>query len=177
MKPYLDLILDRELLVLRNFTQGVIVFDRDDTIVEDAGQHNNPSKIFILPNALKALKLLKSLDYGIAIASNQSGLESGKFELLDLERFNRELKRILLTQHGIQIDLIAICPHVAASNCRCRKPRTGLLQAIDQAGIGTLKLFVGNSQSDKNSAEIYGIGYLDVNSDNFFSDLLEWTRN
>jgi histidinol-phosphate phosphatase family protein len=168
-------ILDRETRNLSTFSKGVVVFDRDGTLIEDAGQHNNPEGLVFLPGVIEALKVLNSLNYGIAVASNQSGLESEKFSLEKLMRFNDSLKEALSLNGAGEIHLIAICPHLGTSNCTCRKPKPGLLQEIEKSGIGEICLFVGNSDSDRQAADSHCIEYLDVNSQSILSGILNWS--
>ncbi len=168
-------ILDRSTRDLSTFSKGVVVFDRDGTLIEDAGQHNEPEKLVFLPGVIEALKVLNSLNYGIAVASNQSGLESEKFSLEELTRFNDSLKDALSLNGAGEIHLIAICPHLGTSNCSCRKPKPGLLQEIENSGIGEVCLFVGNSDSDRQAAAAHGVEYVDVNSQNILEEVLNWS--
>jgi D-glycero-D-manno-heptose 1,7-bisphosphate phosphatase len=120
--------------------------------------------------------VLRSSGFGVAIATNQSGLESEKFNLSDLENFNKELTRQVANTNEAEIHLIAICPHLSTSECSCRKPKPGLLQTIDEVGMGKVKLFVGNSETDKLAAVTYGIEYIDVGSESLASKISEWTN-
>lgn len=175
MKFPLGPILDRATHKLPTYSKGVIVFDRDGTLIEDAGQHNDPERLVFLPGVIEALKLLNSLNYGIAVASNQSGLESEKFSLEELMRFNDSLKDALSSHGAGEIQLIAICPHLGTSNCSCRKPKPGLLREIENSGIGEIRLFVGNSDSDRQAADSHCIDYLDVSSQNILDGILIWS--
>ena len=170
-------ILDRKVADLPNYPKGVVAFDRDGTLVEDAGQHNDLDRLVFLPRAIEAVSLLSSSGFGIAIASNQAGLESEKFTLSSLERFNVELKRKVSQVGNAEIDLIVICPHLATSECNCRKPKPGLFNAIEASGLGTIRLFVGNSESDKYAAIHHNVEYIDVNSKDFISNIEEWIKN
>jgi D-glycero-D-manno-heptose 1,7-bisphosphate phosphatase len=151
---------DRDVSTLKHFPKGVIVFDRDGTLVEDAGQHNKKELLKFLPDAVEAIKILSDLEFGIVIASNQSGLESGKFSIDDLLEFNTSLRLSLKEQRNLEIDLIVVCPHLASTKCNCRKPRVGLLEAIENTGLGKLKLFIGNSESDRAAATEYKLEYI-----------------
>lgn len=170
-------ILDREVADLPNYPKGVVAFDRDGTLVEDAGQHNDLNRLVFLPRAIEAISLLSSLGFGIAVASNQAGLESEKFTLSTLESFNQELKRMVSQVGNADINLIVICPHMATSECNCRKPKPGLLKSIEASGLGKVKLFVGNSESDKYAAIHHNVEYMDINSKDFTSNIEEWVEN
>ena len=79
-------ILDPETGNLPHFDKGVIVFDRDGTLVEDAGQHNDPARLVFCAGAVEAIAHVKALGFGVAIASNQAGLETEKFSLAQLKQ-------------------------------------------------------------------------------------------
>jgi HAD superfamily hydrolase (TIGR01662 family) len=168
-------ILDPATAELPHFPQGVVVFDRDGTLVEDAGQHNDPARLVFREGATDAIALVKGLGFGVAIASNQAGLETEKFSLDQLMAFNAELKSQLAVAGGI--DLIAICPHLESSDCECRKPKTGLFEAIEGSGLGSPIVFVGDTQSDQVAAQASKIEYLDVAHSNIFKVVQDWSRS
>jgi D-glycero-D-manno-heptose 1,7-bisphosphate phosphatase len=170
-------ILDRDVVDLPNYPKGVIAFDRDGTLVEDAGQHNDLNRLVFLPGAIETISLLSSLGFGIAVATNQAGLESEKFTLSSLQIFNKELKRLVSQVGNAEIDLFVVCPHLATSECDCRKPKPGLLNAIEASGLGIVELFVGNSESDKLAAIHHNVEYMDVNSEDFTLNIEEWVKN
>jgi D-glycero-D-manno-heptose 1,7-bisphosphate phosphatase len=166
---------DRDVSSLQHFPKGVIVFDRDGTLVEDAGQHNDKSFLKFLPGAIDSIKILSNLNYAIAIATNQAGVESGKFKMDKVSEFNESLCAILREEIDAGIDLIAICPHLASTNCQCRKPKTGLLEGIEDSGLGKLKLFVGNSESDRKAAVDFRLEFVHTNGSDLLSRIKDWT--
>lgn len=170
----LEPLYDRDISTLKHFPKGIIVFDRDGTLVEDAGQHNQSALLRLLPGVPEALNLLSYLGYGLAIASNQAGLESEKFSHGELFEFNHNLRRMLKSRAGIDIDLIVVCPHQTAKNCDCRKPKAGLLEAIENSGLGKISLFVGDSESDTEAAKVFGVDCLQVNQENIFALIKIW---
>jgi hypothetical protein len=52
-------ILDPATVGLLHFPKGVVVFDRDGTLVEDAGQHNDPARLVFREGAIDAIALVK----------------------------------------------------------------------------------------------------------------------
>jgi len=167
-------IYDRDISTLKHFPQGVVVFDRDGTLVIDAGQHNRNDLLSFLPGVAEAVKFLSKLGYGTAIASNQAGLESGKFDLSELLDFNFLLRMELRAQINVDIDLIVVCPHLESTKCECRKPKVGLLKAIENSGLGELKLFVGDSDSDRVAAKNYGLEYLHTDGRDLIDSIEKW---
>jgi D-glycero-D-manno-heptose 1,7-bisphosphate phosphatase len=174
LKYPLEPLYDRDLSEVSHFSKGVVVFDRDGTLIEDAGQHNDVKQVKFISATISVMGLLNSQNFGIAVASNQAGLESEKFSLLELQNFNSEMNRQIKSTIGSEIHLIAVCPHLSASNCDCRKPKPGLLKAINESGLGQVRLFVGNSDSDREAAEQYCIDYMDVNSKDFSTRMADW---
>jgi D-glycero-D-manno-heptose 1,7-bisphosphate phosphatase len=170
----LEPLFDRDLSNLKSFPVGVIVFDRDGTLVEDAGQHNQKSFLKLLPGVPEALKTLSELGFGIAVASNQAGLESEKFTPQILHDFNVSMRRVLQGQVGIDIDLIVVCPHLALTNCDCRKPKIGLLKAIEDSGLGKIKLFIGDSVSDEAAAKNFGVEFLHTDGGGLLNLTKQW---
>ena len=168
-------ILDPATAELPHFPHGVVVFDRDGTLIQDAGQHNDLSQLTFREGARDAIALVKTMGCGVAIASNQAGLESEKFSLGQLMAFNAEMKSQLAVAGGI--DLIAICPHLESSDCECRKPKTGLFEAIERSGLGSPIVFVGDTQSDQMAAQASKIHYLDVATSNIFEVVQDWSRS
>jgi histidinol-phosphate phosphatase family protein len=170
----LEPIYDRDISKLNHFLKGVIVFDRDGTLVEDAGQHNDPRRLKLRSGVFEGVTLLKRIGFGIAVASNQAGLETKKFTLADLTSFNQNLKMKLKIDDADGIDLIVICPHHESSNCDCRKPRNGLLEAIRLSGLGEPILFIGDTESDRIAADSSRIKFLNVDSSHVLEKIEDW---
>ena len=167
--------MDYETPEVSHYPKGVVVFDRDGTLIEDAGQHNDVARLVFREGAIDAIALVKGLGFGVAIASNQAGLETDKFSLEQLMAFNAELRSQLAVAGGI--DLIAVCPHHESSQCECRKPKTGLFEAIEGSGLGSPIVFVGDTESDQMAALASKIEYLDVAHSNIFEVVQDWSRS
>lgn len=165
---------DRDISKLKQFTKGVIVFDRDGTLVEDAGQHNDPKRLYLRSGAIKAVFLLKEMGFGVAIASNQAGLETEKFTLANLTEFNNALKAKFMDGSSQGIDLILTCPHKESTNCDCRKPKNGLLEAIRKSGLGEPILFLGDAETDRLAAMASGIKFLNVATNDILEQIKNW---
>ena len=65
----------------------------------------------------------------VVVATNQSGIARGLFDMTTLNAIHGEMHRAV-AQAGGRIDAIFFCPHAADSNCECRKPKPGLLREI-----------------------------------------------
>lgn len=110
----------------------VIVLDRDGVINIDSPDYiKSPEEWHPIPGSMQAIGELCQAGYKIAIASNQSGLARGLFDLPTLQAIHAKMRNGVAAHLG-QIDHIAFCPHHPTANCDCRKPKPGLLQQIQQ---------------------------------------------
>ncbi|MDG1157617.1 MAG: HAD-IIIA family hydrolase, partial [Litorivicinaceae bacterium] len=109
-----------------------IILDRDGVINHDSEQYvKSPSEWVAIDGAPEAIAQLNHAGYRIAIATNQSGLGRGLFDLQTLTDIHRKMTHTIEAAGG-HIDMIVFCPHQPADNCECRKPKPGLLHAINQ---------------------------------------------
>lgn len=108
----------------------LIVLDRDGVINEDSDDYiKSPEEFVPIAGSIEAIARLKQAGYTIVVATNQSGIARGLFDLATLEAIHGKLNA-LLAQAGTGIDAIHYCPHGPDDHCDCRKPAPGLLQAI-----------------------------------------------
>lgn len=111
---------------------ATIVLDRDGVINHDSDDYiKSPDEWFPIDGSLDAIVRLKSAGYQVCVATNQSGIGRGFFCLDTLAAIHQKMITEL-NKAGGGIDLIAFCPHHPNEQCGCRKPKTGLLQAINQ---------------------------------------------
>jgi D-glycero-D-manno-heptose 1,7-bisphosphate phosphatase len=111
---------------------ALIILDRDGVINHDSDAYiKTPDEFTFIDGSADAISRLCAHDYNIAIATNQSGVGRGLFSLHVLEQIHAKMRDGIESTGG-RIDMIAFCPHTPADNCDCRKPRTGLLQSINQ---------------------------------------------
>lgn len=108
----------------------LVILDRDGVINEDSDAYVKSADEFIfIPGSLEAIARLNHAGWRVAVATNQSGLARGYFDLDALNQMHGKLKRALAAVGG-QVELIAFCPHGPKHACRCRKPNPGLLLEI-----------------------------------------------
>jgi histidinol-phosphate phosphatase family protein len=110
-----------------------------------------------VPGALEAIARLNHAGWHTVIASNQSGLARGLFDMAALNaihaRMNRELAEV-----GGRIDAVFFCPHGPDDGCRCRKPLPGMFETIaDRYGIDLAEAhLVGDSLRDLQAGAAVG---------------------
>lgn len=136
----------------------LIVLDRDGVINEDSDDYvRSVAQWQPVPGSIEAIAALSQAGFTVAIASNQSGLGRGLFGLDELEAIHATLCRQVEEQGGL-IAGIFYCPHLPDAGCHCRKPATGLLDAM-AAELGMSPrgaLFIGDSLKDLQAARAYG---------------------
>ena len=67
----------------------------------------------------------------MAIASNQSGLGRGLFDVASLNAMHAKMHKMLAAVGG-RVDAVFYCPHSPEESCNCRKPLPGLFEQIGE---------------------------------------------
>lgn len=108
----------------------LIILDRDGVINQDSDDYIKSVDEFIpLPGSIEAIARLNQAGYRVTVATNQSGIARGYYDIATLNAMHEKLRR-LLSSHGGVIDMIAFCPHGPDDNCNCRKPKAGMYRDI-----------------------------------------------
>jgi D-glycero-D-manno-heptose 1,7-bisphosphate phosphatase len=136
----------------------LVILDRDGVINQDSDQFiKNPEEWKPIPGSLEAIARLNHTGYRVVVASNQSGIGRGLFDMGALNAINDKMYRAL-AQVGGRIDALFYCPHSAEVDCDCRKPKPGMFHDIaqrfnvDLAGVPS----VGDSLRDLQAAAAAG---------------------
>ena len=110
----------------------LVILDRDGVINQDSDQFiKNPDEWKPIPGSLEAIARLNHSGYRVVVASNQSGIGRGLFDMAALNAINDKMYRAL-GLFGGRIDALFYCPHSAESDCDCRKPKPGMFLDIAQ---------------------------------------------
>ena len=108
----------------------LIILDRDGVINHDSSDYiKHPDEWIALPGSLQAIAKLHQAGSTVTVASNQSGLARGLFDITALTAIHQKLRKELAQLAGV-IDAFFVCPHGPAEACSCRKPLTGLFEDI-----------------------------------------------
>lgn len=119
-----------------------VILDRDGVIIFEKDHLTNPDEVELIPNAAVALEKLKGLSLGIIVVTNQSVVGRGDISLNGLEKIHKRMID-LLAREGTTIDGIYFCPHKPDDNCKCRKPKLGLIeQAVKKHNFDPKEAFV-----------------------------------
>jgi len=136
----------------------LVILDRDGVINFDSDQYiKAPSEWRPLPGSIEAIARLNQSGFRVAVATNQSGIGRGLFDMATLNAINDKMMEMVFRQGG-RIDALFFCPHTAAEDCNCRKPRTGMLEEIAARFHTELKGVpaIGDSLRDLQAAESVG---------------------
>jgi D-glycero-D-manno-heptose 1,7-bisphosphate phosphatase len=108
----------------------LIILDRDGTINEDRDDFvKTPDEWVPIPGALEAIARLNHAGWHTVVATNQSGLGRGTFDMATLNAMHTKMNQLLAKQGG-RIDAVFFCPHAPEDACSCRKPLPGLFEQI-----------------------------------------------
>ena len=110
----------------------LIILDRDGVINFDSDKSiKSPDEWKPIPGSLEAIARLNQNGYRVVVASNQSGVGRGLFDMATLNAIHTKMHKAL-AQFGGRIEAVFYCPHTADSDCECRKPKTGLFKQISE---------------------------------------------
>lgn len=111
---------------------SLIILDRDGVINADSDRFiKTPDEWIPLPGSLTAIARLNQAGYRVVVATNQSGIARGLFDLATLNAIHQKMIEAVAQQGGL-IEAIFFCPHAQEARCSCRKPATGLFEEISQ---------------------------------------------
>ena len=136
----------------------LIVLDRDGVINYDSEHFiKSPDEWRPIPGSLEAIARLNHAGFRVVVATNQSGLGRGLFDMARMISIHEKMYKAL-AQVGGRIDAVFYCPHAADSDCQCRKPRPGMLAEIGQRfGVDMTGVpCIGDSLRDLQAAEAIG---------------------
>jgi histidinol-phosphate phosphatase family protein len=104
-----------------------LFIDRDGTINKDCPYCHDIKDLYIYDDAVEIMKEYKNKVYLVIIITNQSGINRGYFTDQEFRVFHNELLR-RLKERGVEVDKTYFCPHRPDENCRCRKPKLGMIE-------------------------------------------------
>lgn len=131
-----------------------IILDRDGVINHDRDDYVKSAAEWVpIDGSLEAMARLNHAGFGLVVATNQSGVGRGLFDMATLNAMHEKMHR-LLAQVGGKVDAIFFCPHAPEDGCDCRKPKPGMY--LDIARRFNLKLeqvvVIGDSLRDLQAA-------------------------
>lgn len=130
---------------------AAVFFDRDGTLMEDAGYPSRPDQVRLVPNVAHVLAELELWGVPRILVTNQSGIARGLLTEDDYTRVHTRLIE-LLREAGASLTAEYHCPHHPdySGGCDCRKPATAMFlrAAAEHALDPSASLFVGDRWRD-----------------------------
>jgi D-glycero-D-manno-heptose 1,7-bisphosphate phosphatase len=127
-----------------------VFLDRDGVLNEAIMRNGKPdsprdsSELIIPQGACGALEELKREGFLLIVVTNQPNITRGKVTRADVDRLNAQLAAVL------PLDSIEVCEHDDQDQCKCRKPKPGMiLRAQENFGVNLgLSFMVGDRWRD-----------------------------
>jgi D-glycero-D-manno-heptose 1,7-bisphosphate phosphatase len=138
-----------------------IFLDRDGIINEVVFRGENNIKP-IAPWGIEEFKLiqniksplikLRKMEFHLFIVTNQPDISKGILKRSTVKKMND----IILNE--LPIDEIMVCPHIDSDDCKCRKPKPGMIKTLAQKwGINLNDSFlIGDNWKDIESGKLAG---------------------
>lgn len=136
----------------------LIILDRDGTVNEDRDDYvKSPDEWVPIPGSLEAVARLNHAGWHTVIATNQSGLGRGLFDMAALNAMHLKMNQQIASLGG-RIDAVFFCPHAPDEGCSCRKPAPGLIELIgERYGVHLKEVpVVGDSLRDLQAGQALG---------------------
>ena len=108
----------------------LVILDRDGVINADSDEYVKTVDEWIaLPGSIDAIARLSQAGWRVVVATNQSGLARGMFDMAELNAMHAKMHRAVAAAGG-RVDAVFYCPHGPDDDCDCRKPLPGMFEQI-----------------------------------------------
>jgi len=126
-----------------------VLFDRDDTLIDDGPYLNDPFGVRPKFGARQALDRLRERGLLLGVVSNQSGVARGLISVGQLAAVNARVNELLGPFDDWQM-----CLHGEGDGCRCRKPEPAMvLAAAETLGVPPARcVMIGDTGADVDAA-------------------------
>lgn len=94
----------------------VVFLDRDGILIDHGG--------IVIAGVKAELDRLKDAGFSLIVVTNQPDIAKGTLRQDVTDRIHHGLRRVL------PLDDILMCPHDDLANCKCRKPKPGMLLSV-----------------------------------------------
>jgi D-glycero-D-manno-heptose 1,7-bisphosphate phosphatase len=110
----------------------LLILDRDGTLNRSRDDYvASADEWEPLPGALEAVARLNHGGWRVVLATNQSGIGRGMFDMASLNAIHAKMHRALAAVGG-RVEAVFFCPHAPEDACTCRKPAPGLFEQIGE---------------------------------------------
>jgi D-glycero-D-manno-heptose 1,7-bisphosphate phosphatase len=136
----------------------LMVLDRDGVINHDSDDYiKSPDEWRPIPGSIEAIARLNQGGWRIVVATNQSGVARGLFDMATLNAMHAKMHRAV-NHAGGRIEAVFFCAEGPDSDSPYRKPNPGMLLAIGERFNVPLNEVpsVGDSGKDLQAAQAVG---------------------
>jgi len=143
-----------------------IFLDRDGVINKERKDYvKTINELELEPNISQYIKELKNLGFLVIVITNQSAINRNLTTHDNVQSIHNYIQKVLRSKNT-SIDSFYYCPHKPDENCDCRKPKIGLLlkAKLDFQIDVKSSWFIGDNDSDIESAKTFGCNYLKISS-------------
>ncbi|MGV6851114.1 MAG: D-glycero-beta-D-manno-heptose 1,7-bisphosphate 7-phosphatase [bacterium] len=131
----------------------LVILDRDGVINKDSDHYIKSAEEWIpIPGSIAAIARMTQAGFRVVVATNQSGLSRGLFNIDDMHACHEKMNR-LIAEAGGRIEAILFSPYIN-NDAACRKPNPGMLEQIGIRFRSSLKTVpvIGDSLRDLQAA-------------------------
>jgi D-glycero-D-manno-heptose 1,7-bisphosphate phosphatase len=149
-----------------NTRRAGVIFDRDGVLNVDHGYVGGVDRLEWVVGARRAIRILNQAGIAVAVATNQSGVARGYFDLAAVDALHAAMRQVLAAE-GAHIDAIHVCPFhpeavvpaFAHPDHPDRKPNPGMiLAAIAELNLDPARtVVIGDKASDLLAARRAGV--------------------
>ena len=134
-------------------SKKAIFLDRDGVINKEVNYLYKIENFEFINGIFESCLYFQNLGYIIIIITNQSGISREFYSDNDYQKLSAWMLEEF-SKHGIIIQDTLYCPHGPESNCRCRKPKSGMfIEAKKKHNINMKESWmIGDSEIDIQSA-------------------------
>lgn len=109
----------------------IILLDRDGVINQDSDAYvKSVDEWQPIPGSIKSIAALSKAGFQVFVVTNQSGIARGYYSEATLHAMHEKMT-VLIEAEGGKIAGIQYCPHGPEDDCHCRKPKSGMIEAIE----------------------------------------------
>jgi D-glycero-D-manno-heptose 1,7-bisphosphate phosphatase len=141
-------------------SKPIILLDRDGVINQDSDAYvKSVEEWQPIPGSIKSIAALSKAGFQIFVVTNQSGIARGYYDEDTLNAMHDKMTALVEAEGG-RISGIEYCPHGPGDNCTCRKPKSGMIEAIEEKLGMSFKespaIMVGDSLRDLEAGNARG---------------------
>lgn len=118
------------MVILEKSRKKALFLDRDGVINVDFNYVHKYRDIKYVKGIFKVVEHFNRLGYYTFVITNQSGVSRGYYHENDVNILHSKMDKDFLNNTPNGIERWLYCKHLPTDGCLCRKPKTGMIQEI-----------------------------------------------